>query len=41
VRFRGAEQARLFEAGADAVPPEYRELVEAYYRSLSRDGERR
>ncbi|MDH3733735.1 MAG: hypothetical protein OEU54_09385, partial [Gemmatimonadota bacterium] len=31
----GAEIERLFLSGSDDVPPEYRALVEEYYRSLS------
>ena len=37
VRLAGEEGAALFLDGAGAVPPEYRDLVEAYYRSLSRE----
>jgi hypothetical protein len=33
----GAEGERLFLSGSDDVPVEYRELVEEYYRSLSRN----
>jgi hypothetical protein len=33
---RGAGAERLFLSGADEVPPEYRELVEEYYRALAR-----
>ena len=33
---RGAGEERLFLSGADEVPPEYRELVEEYYRALAR-----
>jgi len=32
-----AEVERLFLSGSDDVPPEYRRLVEEYYRSLSED----
>ncbi len=31
----GAQVERFFLSGSDDVPPEYRDLVEAYYRSLS------
>lgn len=31
------ELERLFLSGSDRVPAEYRELVEAYYRSLAED----
>ncbi|MBW3552646.1 MAG: hypothetical protein KY466_04000 [Gemmatimonadetes bacterium] len=37
IRLAGEEGGALFLDGAGAVPPEYRDLVEAYYRSLSRD----
>ncbi|HUG42049.1 MAG TPA: hypothetical protein VMM12_16395 [Longimicrobiales bacterium] len=37
VRLAGEAGAALFLDGPGAVPPEYRELVESYYRSLSRD----
>ncbi len=33
----GSDAERLFLSGSDDVPPEYRELVEEYYRSLSRN----
>jgi hypothetical protein len=33
----GADMEQLFLSGSDEVPPEYRELVEEYYRSLSRN----
>ncbi|KPK03946.1 MAG: hypothetical protein AMS20_09550 [Gemmatimonas sp. SG8_28] len=32
----GGEVERYFSTGAEEVPPEYRELVEEYYRALSR-----
>ena len=32
----GAEIERLFLSGSDDVPPEYREMVEKYYESLSK-----
>lgn len=32
----GGDVERYFSTGADEVPPEYRELVEEYYRALSR-----
>ena len=31
------ESDDLFLAGGDEVPPEYRELIEEYYRSLSEE----
>lgn len=31
----GADEERLFLSGSDEVPPDYRELVEEYYRALS------
>jgi hypothetical protein len=34
----GADRERLFLSGSDEVPPGYRELVEEYYRALSRTG---
>ncbi|MGH7541834.1 MAG: hypothetical protein ACRELC_12625, partial [Gemmatimonadota bacterium] len=34
----GAEIERLFLSGSDEVPPEYRALVEEYYRALSEGG---
>lgn len=37
VHLAGEAGAALFLDGAGAVPPEYRDLVEAYYRSLSRE----
>ena len=37
IQAAGGDAERIFQAGADAVPEEYRELVEAYYRSLSAD----
>jgi hypothetical protein len=33
-----AELEQLFLSGSDDVPPEYRELVEEYYRALSEGG---
>ncbi len=33
----GIGKDKLFLAGSDQVPTEYRELVEEYYRSLARD----
>jgi len=33
----GADMEQLFLSGSDEVPPEYRELVEEYYRLLSRN----
>ena len=38
IRLAGEQGVRLFQGGDGAVPAEYRELVEEYYRSLSRDG---
>jgi hypothetical protein len=32
----GGDVERFFSTGAEEVPPEYRELVEEYYRALSR-----
>jgi hypothetical protein len=32
---RGDEVRRLFLSGSGEVPPEYRELVDRYYRELS------
>jgi hypothetical protein len=32
----GGDPERLFLSGSDEVPPEYRQLVEEYYRALSR-----
>ena len=37
VRLGGEAGAAPFLDGTGAVPPEYRDLVEAYYRSLSRN----
>jgi hypothetical protein len=34
----GPQDERLFLSGSDEVPPGYRELVEEYYRNLSRTG---
>jgi hypothetical protein len=34
-RAQGAEQDKLYLTGSDQVPPNYRKIVEEYYRSLS------
>jgi hypothetical protein len=33
----GAEARELLLSGSDEVPPEYRELVEEYYKSLAEE----
>jgi hypothetical protein len=37
---RGDEEGRLYLSGSQDVPSGFRELVEEYYRELSRDGRR-
>jgi hypothetical protein len=39
-QLRSDEEGRLYLSGSEDVPRGFRELVEEYYRELSRDGKR-